>query len=120
MIEIAKQKNKDLPVNYIVQDFYKFDQKDFDVAIIYNAYPHFTDKEMLVDCLYNALKVNGRFAVIHSLGREKLNGHHKNIDKSLSSTLLSAIVEAENFEKKFTIDLIVDKKDEYIFSGIKK
>ena len=120
MIEIAKQKNIDLPITYLVKNFYDFDQKDFDTAIIFNAYPHFTDKDGLAEAVAKALKPGGRFAVIHSMGRENLNSRHKNMDKSLSVALLPATQEAENFESKFTIDYIVDSKDMYIFSGIKK
>lgn len=120
MIEIAKQKNADLGVDYKVQDFYDYDESGFDTAIIFNAYPHFTEKEELVKALSRTLKKGGRFVVMHSMGYEKLNEHHKNIQKGISLELKPASEEVKNFEGKFDVDFIVDQKDIYIFSGISK
>lgn len=120
MIDIAKEKNKDLPVKYIVGDFYEYNESGYDIAIIFNAYPHFVDKEMFITSLSNTLKPNGRFAIVHSLNYKTLNEMHKNMDKSICMDLEAPTKEAEWFKSKFNIDLIVEANDHYILSGTKK
>ena len=120
MIDFAKANNSNNNVTFLHSDIYKYNGSDFDLAIIYSAYPHLLNKVALVDKLAMVLKEGGRFIVLHNSGYKKLNKMHSTLDEGIYVPLKKATEECKIFKNKFTIDLIVDKEDEYIFSGIKK
>ena len=49
----------------------------FTDIVIYNAYPHFLDPRALAKKAHALLKDGGKLAIVHSLGRNILNSHHK-------------------------------------------
>lgn len=85
-----------------------------DTAIIFNAYPHFIDKDALAAKLYGSLKPGGNLIIAHSKGREAINGLHKGGGTEvLSVKLRSAVEEYEAFRKYFEIEESED--DERIY-----
>lgn len=115
MIEIAKEKYKDKNfVTFISDDFYNhiFEEK-FDKIIIYNAYPHFMDKNKFNDALYRNLKTDGEFAILHSFSRFQLQDVHRNCD-SISCNLKSPIQEYEYFKKSFKLIKAIEDDNSYI------
>lgn len=102
MIEIAKTKFNDEEVHFINDDFitHKFDKK-FDVAVIYNAYPHFVDIDAFIKKLYEILDEHAKFAIIHSFSLEGLKNHHKNVKSTISREINSLEEEANRFKKYF-------------------
>ncbi len=61
----------------------------YDCIIIYDAFPHFADCEKLIRNLTAYLKPDGRLTIAHSMGREKLELHHRNVPEGVSKALLS-------------------------------
>ncbi len=122
MIEIAKKKNEGNPnVDFKVQDFLLSDyQSQFDAAIIYNAYPHFIDRKALAKRLHDALKDNGIAAIIHSMGRDKLNAHHDCVPENVTSELGPVFKEAEHFKEYFEVIKTLDENDRYLLLLKKK
>lgn len=120
MIEIAKEKYKN--DNYC--SFYHLDLMDldesnkFDVAIIYNAYPHFLDPDALSLKLSKILNKDGKFAILHSLSRFELVKHHAQRANNVSRTLDSPINESRYFTPYF--DIICAKENEHTFVLIGK
>lgn len=121
MTEVAKVKFKDeSKVNIIREDIMKFSGEEFDVAIMFNAYPHFLDKDAMINHVSGLLRKGGRFTVAHGAGKEVINQCHSNVPTDISSRLLPAAEEAEKFKKYFNIDIVVDTPYCYMISGIKR
>lgn len=122
MIAAAKSKALLIPnIKLSVDDFYTFEETGFDIAILYNAYPHFADKPLLVQRLHRCLRTGGRFLVAHGSGRHEINARHDHLPgaATLSIPLKACEEEAKWFTHLFTIDMAVDLPDRYILSGIK-
>lgn len=92
----------------------------FDVAVIYNAYPHIKEKFELVIAVCNLLKPGGRFLVAHGMGRNLLNDHHANVPEEVTSELRPAEEEARIWESRFDMDMIADAPYVYFFGGKKR
>ena len=77
MLQRAKEKYGVLPVRFLLGDAqtYPF-EKQYDLIMVYNAFPHFTDPFALVKNAARHLKDGGIFAIAHSMGREELNRVH--------------------------------------------
>jgi len=116
MINGAKLKNNDLnKYNYICGDYinYSFDIK-FDKIIIFNAYPHFLDKEALALKAYNDLKEDGYLIIMHNLGRNELNKFHHNHADKISNGLMEPKEEAKALNKYFKLVKFIDEENRYL------
>ena len=119
MIEIAQKKYENEPrIDFRCRDAVEFeDEEGFDAVVIYNAYPHFLDKDALAKRVASLVKPAGRFTVAHSMGRAQMNDHHRNVPASVTSVLRPAVEEAEAWRDWFKIDSIVDSPFFYCFAG---
>ena len=116
MIEGAKRINNDTnKYEYYVGDFidYKFDNK-FDKIIIFNAFPHFLDKEALAKKAYELLDEFGYLIIMHDLGKERLNNHHNEKAKDISCGLNTPEEEYKYFSKYFILEKSIDEQDRYL------
>lgn len=122
MIAQAKRKFEGEPaVEFHICDALDLPENErFDAVIIYNAYPHFSEKKALVEKVYRLLKPEGRFAVAHGIGRAAINQHHEAVAAGVSSGLGPANEEAALWSKKFNIEALVDTPGFYAFSGVRK
>ncbi len=122
MIELAKEKYKEEDyATFLCEDFMECDfKKKFDVIVIYNAYPHFLKLEKLNDALKRNLKDDGRFAIIHSLGRKKLQDVHSDLNTNVSRHLEDPITEAKNFTADFDILLAEEDENSFVIIGKKR
>ena len=120
MIEIAARKVEgDSLFELQCRDLFEMTQETFDWIIIYNAYPHFMEKDKVVQKVAELLNPGGRFIVAHGACREKINGCHTNVPKEITSGLLSAKEESRLWETCFSIDILIDTEQFYLFSGVK-
>lgn len=120
MLEYNKRKHIDMKnVNYISGDFCEMDFKDYDFAIIFNAYPHFIDRRLLARKLSKALKKGAKLLIIHSKSRETINNIHSKNDLCISKELKEPLMEYEFFKDDFNI-LKTRDNDRYILYMIKK
>ncbi|MHC1747672.1 MAG: class I SAM-dependent methyltransferase [Cellulosilyticaceae bacterium] len=121
MVAIAKEKFCTQPnVKIICQDLMTFQETDFDIALMYNAYPHFLDKAAMIEQVASLLQPNGRFTVAHGVGRDCINKCHENVPSNISTKLLPAKEEAKQFESWFDVDIILDTPYCYMISGVVK
>ena len=119
MTEIARAKHRDKRLKIVTADYYHLEAGAFDRIIIYNAYPHFFDKERFAEKTRNLLAPGGRFVVAHNKGRESLNAMHEARGACLYSVPLMRVVEERRwFEPYFEIDCCMDTSDIYILSGM--
>ncbi len=56
-----------------------FGKGEFDVVIIFNSFPHFTDKEKTISECYRVLRKGGRLIVGHSLTPKEINQLHRDV-----------------------------------------
>lgn len=61
-----------------------FDKDEFDVVIIFNSFPHFTDKEKTISECYRVLRKGGRLIVGHSMTPEEINQMHREVGPEVS------------------------------------
>ena len=121
MIRIARGKFSDSRLQLLASNLYDIHETTFDIAIMFNAYPHFEDKGKLAKQIAFMLKANGRFMVAHGDGRDIINGCHAGESVSrISWPLRSAQEESLEFAEYFDIDMAADTSGIYFFSGTKK
>lgn len=118
MAEIARSKYPE--VNVICGDVESacFD-KQFDVVMVYDAFPHFPNPTKLIETLASHVKKGGRLSVAHSMSREALREHHKGAEK-VSIDLVSAQELAQIFSPYFDVDVIISTDKTYHVSGVRK
>ncbi len=123
MIDIAKDKFKSYDnISFICCDAenYNFD-KQFDSAIIFNAFPHFVNPNDLIKNLYKAVKIGGTLTVAHDRGRKQIDLHH---DEVKASKISNGLMSANDLEKifinaSFKETYTKSTDDIYIVTGIK-
>ena len=124
MIDIAASKYPGLPVSFEQADVLEYASRDdvepFDVVVIYNAYPHITDKAALVAAVHRLLAAGGRFLVAHGASKETINAHHLEVPEHVTSGLASAEEESALWRHAFDIDVLVDTSYFYCFGGMKR
>lgn len=121
---IQQAKKKGIPedeVEFSCRDFYDLDLGEFDLIVIFDAYPHFLDLARFKKALLKNLSPDGRFAIIHDLGRQQLHDCHKGVDVSLLSRDLSdPRTEAKFYQDEFSILEANEGEDFYLLVGQKE
>ncbi len=62
-----------------------FSSDKFDTVIIFNSFPHFTDKEKTIEECYRVLKKGGRLIIGHSMTPEEINQLHKDVGDQVAN-----------------------------------
>ena len=93
--------------------------KQFDVIMVYNAFPHFPQPDKLIEHLSTLLKEGGRLTVAHGMSRAALHEHHKRA-QSVSLELPHEDDMAKLFAPYFTVDEKISNEEMYLVSGVKK
>lgn len=121
MIRIAESKFKNFKnIGFIHADAENFEFKEkFDCIIIYNAFPHFINRDILFDNLAKHLNDNGRITIAHSMSRDALIKHHSGIAEKVSTILPEADELAEIMKPYYNIDTRISNEEIYVVSGIK-
>lgn len=120
MIAKAQCKSNDARITYLCNDFLDTSLTEFDLAILYNTYPHFKDKEALAQRVYSSLSDRGRLIIAHDHGKQHVNHQHSGAAEKVSCPLESADVEATKFLKHFTLQRLVDNEDAYLIELVKR
>lgn len=118
MVKIAKKKfPRSTVINGDAEGF-SF-ERQFDVIMIYNAFPHFMNPDSLFENLYKYLKKGGRISVAHGMSKEKIDLCHKGVAQGVSKKLPKAEELALIMGKYFDIDTIISDSEMYQVSGVK-
>ena len=119
MVKIAK---KNFPkIEVLCEDVENLDfTENFDVVMVYNAFPHFPYPERLIEKLSTFLRDGGRLSVAHGMSREDLLKLHNERASEVSLELPEANELSKIFEPFFNIDIIISDSEMYQVSGIKK
>ncbi len=120
MIEIAKNKFADYGnVELICADAESCSFAEmFDCAVIYNAFPHFANRNKLFENIAKHLKCDGRLTIAHGMSREDILKHHSGSAKNVSLPLPEATDLAEIMKPWFAVDTAVSTGEIFIVSGL--
>ncbi len=100
MCEIAREKHRDKKqVRFLCADAETASfSRSYARCIVFNAFPHFSDREALLKNLLGALLPGGTLTVAHDRGRAALDRHHAAVrgisEKLPPAALLKAWMEA--------------------------
>lgn len=97
----------------------RFDRQ-FDVIVVYNAFPHFPDPRKLIKTLSSLLKEGGRLTVAHGASREAIDNHHKGPASKVSNGLMSADSLKKLFEPYLQVEIVISNDRMYQVSGVKR
>ena len=118
MIKIAQSKFKDKRVEFICADVMEYDLCDgYDSVVIYNAFPHFTQPDRLIEILSGKLKAGGRITVAHGMSCEKIDAHHKGRAYKVSDGLMEADRLADIFKKYTNVINVISDDNMYQVVG---
>lgn len=121
MTAVARTKfAADPRVDIRCMDILALESEPFHAALLYNAYPHFLDKNALFAKVCALLLPGGRFTVAHGMGREALNAHHGHVPPSVCAPLAPARQEAASWERWFRVDMLCDSPGFYMISGVRR
>lgn len=118
MVNVAKLKFPDIEIICGDAETYCF-KKLYDAVMIYNAFPHFPNSDMLFKNLSKALKVGGRFTVAHGLSEKELQICHSSGAAHVSQSLPSKEILAELMSVFFEVDIMISDERMYMVSGKK-
>ena len=119
MIEIAREKYKDINIEIICTDVETYDfGKIFDSIVVYNAFPHFRDADALISVLSKKLKPDGMLTIAHGMSRDKINSHHKGTASMVSNGLMEVNELAAIFRKYLTVSTVISNDSMYQVAGI--
>lgn len=117
---IGKARTENPEVNYYVADFYEFtDQELYDAIVVFDAYPHFIDKEAFAAKANSLLKETGTLWIMFDESRERINGYHTG-RSDISVSLLSAEKEGAKLNEFFEVFYKADDAEHYIIGLQKK
>lgn len=118
MIDIAKNKYPNIEIICGDVEEYAFDGQ-FDVVMVYNAFPHFPNPERLIARLASLLKQGGRLSIAHGMSREALHEHHKHA-MQVSLELPTCEELAKMFATYFDVDIMISNDKMYQVCGVNK
>lgn len=121
MIRVAKNKFNDDRVDFVCGDVLGFDDgHKYDSIMVYNAFPHFCDGDLLVRHLSSLLKDNGTLSIAHGMSRDRINMHHSGVASEVSNTLMSIEELASIFSKYLTVEKAISNDLMYQVVGVLK
>lgn len=121
MIKISKDKfaNKE-NVSFICADVMEYDiGNNYDVIMIYNAFPHFAEPDKLIERLALCLSPNGRITVAHGMSRDRIDAHHMQNASKVSNGLMEADKLADIFRKYTDVLKVISDDTMYQVVGRK-
>ncbi len=121
MAEIAKNKFARDNIKVICGDVEELEGENmFDCAVVYNAFPHFSDPDLLIKKLTSLVKIGGTVTVAHGMSRKALDKHHSGSASKVSVGLMSEDDLAEIFSKYLTVTHKISDDNMYQVVGIKE
>ncbi len=119
MVKIAKSKFPQAEIICDDAESISFDRQ-FDVIMIYNAFPHFPNPNALIENLSKALKPNGRISIAHGMSKKELDEIHMKSAGKVSNILPECEELKKMLEPYFNVDIMISNDKMYQVSAIKK
>ncbi len=119
MVKIAKSKFSQADIVCDDAESISFDRQ-FDVIMIYNAFPHFPNPSMLIENLSKYLKSGGRISIAHGMSKKELDEIHMKSAGKVSNILPECEELAELLNPIFNVDIKISNNKMYQVTGTKK
>jgi len=81
MLEIAQKKNGNKGIEHVCAEIETvgFVGSLFDAVVCYSTFPHFHEKLLALENIYNLLKAGGKVFICHTASRNEINAIHRKI-----------------------------------------
>lgn len=119
MVKKAQEKYEKIKILCGDAEEFVFDEK-FDCIIVFNAFPHFVNPQLLFKNLVAHLDNGGRLTVAHGASREDILKCHSGAADLVSNILPIAEELADLMKDYLTIDTVISDCEKYIVSGVIK
>jgi len=116
MSRIAQSKFPDVDIMCADVTTVKFTKK-YDAIVVYNAFPHFVNPQMLIQHLANTLNPGGRLTIAHGMSKETINLLHHGAASKVSVELMHEDSLAELMSSYLNVDVKISDSEKYIVSG---
>lgn len=121
MVKIAAEKYPNHQIQVVCGDVEEVVfGSEFDVVMVYNAFPHFPNPEKLIKVLASLVKIGGRLSIAHGMSRSQIDGHHKGAASKVSNGLMHERELKKLFEPYFDVDVVISDEKMYQVSGVKR
>ena len=121
MIKIASGKFSSDSVKFICGDAETAELgSGYDVIVVYNAFPHFSDGAALIRRLSSLLKPGGRLTVAHGMSRAAIDAHHRGAASRVSNGLMPAEDLAKLFAESLTVTDVISDDTMYQVVGVRQ
>ena len=122
MAKIAESKfAQESRVQVICGDVEEFSfDRQFDLIVVYNAFPHFPYPKRLLKVLAGLLKKDGRLTIAHGASREAIDNHHAGEASKVSNGLMTADSLKKLFDAHFDVEVVISNRWMYQVSGVKR
>ncbi len=119
MVKMAKQKFQQQNVHIICGDIETIElPQKYDNIVVYNAFPHFAEPQVLIKRLVTLLKPDGMLTVAHGMSRERINACHAGVASHVSIGLLEIEELAAIFRQE--LEVVVQIADEHMYQVVGK
>ncbi|MDT3389575.1 MAG: class I SAM-dependent methyltransferase [bacterium] len=89
----------------------------FDSIVIYNAFPHFSDPQKLMENLCTMLAPGAVLTVAHGMSRDRVNSHHSGSASRISNGLPEADALAALFSRYLEVTAVISDYRMYQVCG---
>ena len=89
----------------------------FGSIVIYNAFPHFSDPQKLLENLCTMLAPDGILTVAHGMSRDRVNSHHSGSASRISNGLPEADDLAQLFSRYLDVTAVISDDRMYQVCG---
>ena len=118
MVRIAREKFPQENVTILCADVENAPLGEYDVIMVYNAFPHFPEPEELIKSLVGHLAIGGKLTIAHGQSREKIDGHHKGSASKVSVGLMSEHALAAMMRKYLDVTVKISNDRMYQVTGV--
>ena len=119
MVKIAKSKFPQANVICGDAEEISFDTT-FDCIMIYNAFPHFPNPQILIENLSNCLSVGGKLTIAHGMSKKELDEVHKKSAGKVSNILPESEELANLLSPYLNVDITISNDKMYLVTGTKR
>lgn len=118
MIRIAREKFSQDNVRFLCADVENAPLEEYDVIMVYNAFPHFPEPEELIKSLVGHLAIGGTLTIAHGMSRAQIDHHHEGTASNVSCGLMSEHALAAMMRKYLDVTVKISDDRMYQVTGV--
>lgn len=120
MAQIAAKKAEGTCINVLCGDAQALDLPGgYDCCVIYNAFPHFTEPEKLIERMAALLRTGGTLCIAHGMSLDALHRHHEHA-RNVSREMFTAEELSDMLSPYFDILTRVSDEEKFVVAGKKR